>query len=226
MLNLDNLKKQAKLLVRWHRDGNYSVGGRIRTLPRYRELTDVEALALKFPLSEAQKIIALDAGYASWAALKAGLASAPKRAQPVLSAPAFRSAKPVIFVSNVQASAALLSRQAWLLDRFSARPSAVLRVGEPRRRLPAPAIRPRTRFRSGDPGEREPVIGLLGRREHQRPVRGIQGGRRCLRPTAKKRAVGRVGVHRASIRTATGSASQARALARRKAPRRLSCRRH
>jgi hypothetical protein len=53
MASFDNLKKQAKLLVRWHRAGNYSVGGRIRNLPRYQNLTDVEALALKFPLSEA-----------------------------------------------------------------------------------------------------------------------------------------------------------------------------
>ena len=51
MLNLDNLKKQAKMLVRWHREGNYSIGGRIRSLPRSGNLTDVEALALKFPLS-------------------------------------------------------------------------------------------------------------------------------------------------------------------------------
>ncbi len=55
MLSLDNLKKQAKLLVRWHRACNYSVGERIRGLPRYQNLTDVEALALKFPLSEAQR---------------------------------------------------------------------------------------------------------------------------------------------------------------------------
>jgi catechol 2,3-dioxygenase-like lactoylglutathione lyase family enzyme len=106
VLNLDYLKKQAKLLVRWHREGNYSIGGRIRSLPRYRNLTDVEALALKFPLSEAQEIIALDAGYASWAGLKTGLAVAPKRAKPALSAPELKGAKPVIFVTNVQTSAA------------------------------------------------------------------------------------------------------------------------
>ena len=105
MLNLDNLKKQAKLLVRWHREGNYSVGGRIRSLRRYRNLTDVEALALKFPLSEAQEIIALDAGYASWAELKAGLAKSPELTNPAASTPVLKSAKPVIFVSNVQASA-------------------------------------------------------------------------------------------------------------------------
>jgi len=106
VLNLDNLKKQAKLLVRWHREGNYSIGGRIRSLPRYRHLTDVEVLALKFPLNEAQEIIALDAGFASWAELKTGLAFAPKRAKPALSAPALKGAKPVLFVANVQTSAA------------------------------------------------------------------------------------------------------------------------
>ena len=106
MLNLDNLKKQAKQLVRWHRSGNYSVGGRIRSLPRYRHLTDVEALALKFPLGVAQEIIALEAGYASWEALKAGLSTAPKQTQRVPAGPVLKGAMPVLNVSNVQTSAA------------------------------------------------------------------------------------------------------------------------
>ena len=38
MLNLDNLKKQAKLLVRWHRDGNYSV-----TAAQLRDRTSTQA---------------------------------------------------------------------------------------------------------------------------------------------------------------------------------------
>jgi catechol 2,3-dioxygenase-like lactoylglutathione lyase family enzyme len=106
MLNLDNLKKQAKQLVRWHREGNYSIGGRIRSLPRYRNLTDVEALALKFSLSEAQEIIALEAGYASWAELKTGLAGATKLSTAVSREAEIKSAKPVIFVADVDASAA------------------------------------------------------------------------------------------------------------------------
>ena len=68
MSRLDIYRKQAKQLVRWHREGNHSIGGRIRGLARYRTLTDREALALEFPLREAQEIIALEAGYASWAA--------------------------------------------------------------------------------------------------------------------------------------------------------------
>jgi hypothetical protein len=105
MANFDNLRKQAKLLVRWHRAGNYSVGGRIRSLPRYRNLTDVETLALKFPLSEAQEIIALESGYESWAALKSGLSTMEEQAQN-LASPVLKGALPVVFVSNVQTSAA------------------------------------------------------------------------------------------------------------------------
>jgi len=106
MPNFDNLRKQAKLLVRWHRAGNYSVGGRIRSLPRYRNLTDVEALALKFPLSEAQEIIALESGFESWAALKSGFSTMAEQAQAVPAGPVLKGALPVVFVSNVQTSAA------------------------------------------------------------------------------------------------------------------------
>lgn len=104
-MNLDNLKKQAKLLVRWHREGNYSVGGRIRQLPRYRELTDVQILALRFPLSEAQEVIALEAGFASWAELKAGLDTVPKKTSALPTHPTLQRAIPVVFVSNVRVSA-------------------------------------------------------------------------------------------------------------------------
>ncbi len=104
-MNLNNLKKQAKLLVRWHLEGNYSVGGRIRQLPRYSELTDVQILARKFRLSEGQEVIALEAGYASWAELKAGINTAPGKASPTPANPVLKRAIPVVFVSNVQVSA-------------------------------------------------------------------------------------------------------------------------
>jgi uncharacterized glyoxalase superfamily protein PhnB len=106
MPTLETYKKQAKLLVRWHREGNYSVGGRIRQLARYRDLTDREALALRFPLSEAQEIIALEAGFAGWAELKAEAteASAGQDRRKTSDATA-ASAKPVLFVANVAASA-------------------------------------------------------------------------------------------------------------------------
>ena len=105
MSRLDIYRKQAKQLVRWHREGNYSIGGRIRGLARYKALTDREALALEFPLREAQAIIALEAGYASWPALKVAIADGP--AETRSTSPALRLARavPVIFVANVKASA-------------------------------------------------------------------------------------------------------------------------
>ena len=41
MPNLENLKKQAKLVLRWHRDRYYPVAAQIRAvLPRFRHLSD------------------------------------------------------------------------------------------------------------------------------------------------------------------------------------------
>jgi catechol 2,3-dioxygenase-like lactoylglutathione lyase family enzyme len=105
MSRLEIYKKQAKQLVRWHREGNHSIGGRIRGLARYETLTDREALALTFPLREAQEIIAVEAGHASWAALKAAVASEPTPVRWASSTPRLTRALPVIFVVNVQASA-------------------------------------------------------------------------------------------------------------------------
>ena len=108
MSRLEIYRKQAKQLVRWHREGNYSIGGRIRGLARYKTLTDREALALAFPLREAQEIIAVETGHSSWAALKVAVADTAKRPTPRRTTPAPRltRAVPIIFVANVQASAA------------------------------------------------------------------------------------------------------------------------
>lgn len=135
MSTLETFRRQARQLVRWHRAGNYSVGGRIRLLPRYRDLTDAAALALRFPLAEAQEVIARENGYESWAALKNAMlasddgkvkdnenveiikvvrsqearASSPPAGgsakESASAKPALRSATPILFVSNVVASA-------------------------------------------------------------------------------------------------------------------------
>ncbi len=104
-MSLENFRKQAKLLVRWHREQNYSVGGRIRQLSRYEDLTDTEALALPFPLNEAQEIIALEQGYESWAQLKQGIKKAPNPTRRAPAALKLTKAMPVLYVSDVQAAA-------------------------------------------------------------------------------------------------------------------------
>ncbi len=73
MLNFDNLKKQAKQLVRWHREEYYPVAQRIRAvLPRYRELDDRAILSGPFALADAQELIARELGFDSWKALRLG----------------------------------------------------------------------------------------------------------------------------------------------------------
>src|SRR3954469_22256236 len=70
MPNMDHLRKQAKLYVRWHRQQYYPVAARIRAmLPRYSRLIDRDILAQPFRLSDAQELVARTVGFESWEAL-------------------------------------------------------------------------------------------------------------------------------------------------------------
>jgi hypothetical protein len=60
---------------------------------------------LRLSSREAQEIIALEAGYASWAALKVAVTNEPTPAKPTSPTPRLTRAVPVIFVVNVEASA-------------------------------------------------------------------------------------------------------------------------
>jgi hypothetical protein len=74
MPSLENLRKQAKLILRWHRDRHYPVAAQIRTvLPRYHRMTDAEILSHSFKLSDAQEMVARQQGFESWQALNQDL---------------------------------------------------------------------------------------------------------------------------------------------------------
>src|SRR5262245_34864946 len=78
MPNLENLRKQAKLILRWHRDRYYPVAAQIRSgLPRFSQMTDPDILAHSFRLSDAQELVARQHGFESWQALKTGLSTMP-----------------------------------------------------------------------------------------------------------------------------------------------------
>lgn len=73
MLNIEHLRKKAKLYLRWHREHYYPVAARIRAvLPRYSRLTDREILTQSFKLSDAQELVARTVGFESWEALRRG----------------------------------------------------------------------------------------------------------------------------------------------------------
>jgi catechol 2,3-dioxygenase-like lactoylglutathione lyase family enzyme len=107
MPNVENLKKQAKQLVRWHRERNYSVAARIRAaLPRYRGVSDAEILAQPFALGEAQLLLAREAGFETWAGLKSGAAAMSDTVEPHIAQPMLNGAEPQLFVSDIKASCA------------------------------------------------------------------------------------------------------------------------
>jgi uncharacterized glyoxalase superfamily protein PhnB len=106
MPTLETYRKQAKLLLRWHREGDYSVGGRVRQLERYRALTDRQVLALKFTLTLAQEIVAIEAGYRNWTELKAAAAGAPKTQRISPGPPSLKDVIPILLVRDVKVCAA------------------------------------------------------------------------------------------------------------------------
>ena len=107
MPSLENLKKQAKLVLRWHRTGYHPVAAQIRAvLPRFRDLSDSEILAGDFKLSDAQELVARQAGFASWQALKEGVEAMPRQQQTQSAAkhPVLVAAEPQLFVADIKAA--------------------------------------------------------------------------------------------------------------------------
>jgi len=105
MPNLENLKKQAKLILRWHRERHYPVAAQIREhLPRFLNVSDSEILAASFKLSEAQEVVARQQGFDSWQSLKAGLLNAPLTAKPSPSKATIVGAEPQLFVTDIKRS--------------------------------------------------------------------------------------------------------------------------
>jgi catechol 2,3-dioxygenase-like lactoylglutathione lyase family enzyme len=104
MPSLENLRKQAKLILRWHRDRYYPVAAQIRSgLPRFGQMTDSEILSRGFKLGDAQELVARQHGFESWQALKTGLKTMSDCAE-TISKPVVTAAEPQLFVADIKAS--------------------------------------------------------------------------------------------------------------------------
>jgi hypothetical protein len=105
MASLENLKKQAKLVLRWHRERYHPVAAQIRAyLPRFRDLNDHEILAHEFKLSDAQELIARQQGFASWPALKAGIKTMSDQQVKDSARAVIASVAAQLFVADIKAS--------------------------------------------------------------------------------------------------------------------------
>jgi len=108
MSNIENLKKQAKQILRWHREWRWTVATDIRNaLPEFQGLTDRQVFEHEFKLTDAQTLLAKRHGYETWAALSAGLAAKTDQAPDAAEAPVrVAFALPFVFVRDVRAALA------------------------------------------------------------------------------------------------------------------------
>ena len=109
MPNLENLRKQAKQLLRWHRERYYPVAAQIRAaIPRFRHLSDEQILDANFKLADAQELVARQMGFEGWQALKSGAKAMtdettdePRQTTP---RPILNSIEAQLFVANIETS--------------------------------------------------------------------------------------------------------------------------
>jgi catechol 2,3-dioxygenase-like lactoylglutathione lyase family enzyme len=107
MPNFENLRKQAKLYVRWHRDGHHPVAAQIRAvLRRFKNLTDRQILERDFKLSDAQELVARQSGFESWQALKTGVQAMTDTNHAIATKPELMQVEAQLFVADIKASCA------------------------------------------------------------------------------------------------------------------------
>jgi len=105
MPNLENLKKQAKRILRWHRERHYPVAARIRRLmPRFAKMSDSEILLANFKLSDAQEMVAREHGFDGWSVLRAGLSATPRKRKSPRGKATIVDAEPQLFVADIKKS--------------------------------------------------------------------------------------------------------------------------
>jgi uncharacterized glyoxalase superfamily protein PhnB len=105
MPNIENLKKQAKQYLRWHRERYYPVAAQIRAaLPRFRHSGDVQILESSFKLADAQELVARQMGFDGWQALKSGADAMTNERRQSTPRPILNSIEAQLFVANIKSS--------------------------------------------------------------------------------------------------------------------------
>jgi catechol 2,3-dioxygenase-like lactoylglutathione lyase family enzyme len=137
MPDLENLRKQAKLVLRWHRERHYPVAAQIREyLPHFLNMTDAEILATSFKLSDAQEMVARQHGFDSWLALKNGLSTTSRKVKSSASKATIVGAEPQLFVADIKRSCEFFCKKLGFSLVFSyGRPPYYAQVGRDRARL-------------------------------------------------------------------------------------------
>jgi catechol 2,3-dioxygenase-like lactoylglutathione lyase family enzyme len=105
MPNLENLRKQAKQYLRWHRERYHPVAPQIRAaLPRFRHFSDEQILDAIFKLADAQELVARQMGFEGWQALKSGADAMTDEPRLTTTRPILNSIEAQLFVTNIKSS--------------------------------------------------------------------------------------------------------------------------
>lgn len=105
MPNIENLKKQAKQYLRWHREQYYPVAAKIRAgMPRFSHLSDEQILDATFKLADAQELVAREKGFEGWQALKSGAHAMTRKAGQAAPRPILSSTEAQLFVADIKTS--------------------------------------------------------------------------------------------------------------------------
>jgi hypothetical protein len=165
MPNLENLKKQAKLILHWHREQYYPVAAQIRALmPRFSNMPDSEILAANFKLSDAQEMVARQHGFDSWQALKGGLSTTSRKVKPSPSKATIVCAEPQLFVTDIKRACEFFQNEVRLYACIQLRRTSLLRTGGSRRGASQFKVRRATSNRVDGPRSRGTVVGIYDRR--------------------------------------------------------------
>ena len=137
MPNLENLRKQAKLILRLHREQHYPVAAQLREhLPRFVNMPDTEILAASLKLSDAQEKVAREHGFDSWQALKNGLSTGPTKIRSAPSRATITGAEPQLFVADMERACEFFCHKLGFTVVFSyGRPPYYAQVGRDAARL-------------------------------------------------------------------------------------------
>jgi predicted lactoylglutathione lyase len=116
MSNFENLRKQAKQYLRWHRERYYPVAAIIREhLPRFRQLSDQEILTAAFRLADAQELVARKEGFEGWQALRTGASAAMSQTHPH-SQPILTSVAAHLYVRDLKVSTEFFTTLGFTID--------------------------------------------------------------------------------------------------------------
>jgi catechol 2,3-dioxygenase-like lactoylglutathione lyase family enzyme len=101
MANLEHLRKQAKLYLRWRREGYFPVAAQIRRhLARFAHLSDHQVLQAEFKLGDAQELVARKHGFDNWPALTKGYESMTASKTP--GEAVILAAEPQLFTADIE----------------------------------------------------------------------------------------------------------------------------